>query len=168
MVSVLFVCMGNICRSPLGEGIFRYLAVEAGLIEGFDGDFKCASAGIIGYHVGNSPDPRSQLIAETVGIDISNQRSQKVKLSDFEEFDYIIAMDQDNLQNLQSLSPKNHLNKISLLLGHSIVTDKQEVPDPYYVGEQGFQDCLDLVTKGSEGLLGQIMKNHFPFKIAAI
>ncbi|MGY8986113.1 MAG: low molecular weight protein-tyrosine-phosphatase [Sphingomonadales bacterium] len=162
MVGVLFVCMGNICRSPLGEGVFRHLALEAGLKEGRGHDFYCSSAGTAGYHVGNPPDQRSQSIARTAGIDISNQRSQKVTINDFNDFDYIVAMDINNTKDLRAICPEHHLHKITLLLDYSHNQNPKEVSDPYYGGDYGFKLCLDLIQEASEGLLTRVLADHFP------
>lgn len=154
--------MGNICRSPLGEGVFRHAAIQRGLVEGKD--FICSSAGTIGYHVGNPPDSRSQNIALSVGIDISSQRSQKVKSQDFEAYDYILAMDNENYKNLTNLCPHQHLSKISLLLDFSTNLKIREVSDPYYGGSEGFKKCLELVQGGVNGLLEEIISIHFSSK----
>lgn len=168
MVGVLFICMGNICRSPLAEGVFRHQALARGLKEGPGLDFHCASAGTIGYHEGNPPDSRSIKVAKSKGIDISSQRSRKVQPGDFDDFDYIIPMDNDNIRSLYPVYESRHEPKISLLLSHANIVTKggegntSEVPDPYYGGPEGFDHCLKLITLGTEGLLEKIIQKHFP------
>lgn len=152
MIAVLFVCMGNICRSPLAEGAFRRAVTDAELLEVFCID----SAGTIGYHEGNPPDTRSQRAAATIDIDISGQRSRKVRAQDFEKFDYIIAMDRDNEANLLAMCPSEHQHKISMFLPYAPHLQSDEMPDPYYGHERDFMMCLDAATDAAEGLLATI------------
>ena len=156
-VSVLFICMGNICRSPLAHGRFEHLVREHGL----ESRITVDSAGTHAYHVGEPPDRRSQQTAMHRGIDISGQRARKVSLSDFEEFDYLLAMDRDNLAILLSLAPAEHAHKVRLFLEFAPELDEQEVPDPYYGGQSGFEIVYDLIDAASQGLLDEIRKRHF-------
>ncbi|MGI9235350.1 MAG: low molecular weight protein-tyrosine-phosphatase [Woeseiaceae bacterium] len=146
--SILFVCMGNICRSPTAEGVFRHIVEEAGLDERIHID----SAGTHAYHVGNPPDHRSSAAAERRGISLGDLRARRVHDDDFERFDYIIAMDLDNLDHLNDQAPPEHHSKLRLFLEFSS-GQVREVPDPYYGGAAGFERVLDLVEEASRGLL---------------
>jgi len=148
-IRVLFVCMGNICRSPTAHGVFRGLVELQGLASEIDVD----SAGTIGYHIGAQPDHRSQATAMQRGIDISDLQARKVVIEDFSRFDYILAMDQANLHELLSTQPHGSRASVSLLLQYSEQWRGQEVPDPYYGGEKGFDDVFDRVEDGCVGLL---------------
>lgn len=149
--------MGNICRSPLAHGRFEHLVREAGLASRISVD----SAGTHAYHVGEPPDRRSQQTALHRGIDISGQRARKVALADFAEFDYLLAMDRDNLAILQSLTPAaEHANKVRLFLEFAPELDEREVPDPYYGGQSGFELVYDLIDAAAQGLLAEIRKRH--------
>ena len=156
MVKVLFVCMGNICRSPTAEGVFRHLVNQQGL----DDVIEIDSAGTIAYHVGNAPDLRATQTAKLRDIDISDQRSRVVKLADFENFDYIIAMDYENENNLNKLCPDEHKEKIHMFLKFATGTDVEEVPDPYYGSGNGFEIVLNLVENASDGLLRHLKQNE--------
>ena len=156
-VSVLFICMGNICRSPLAHGRFEHLVRESGL----ESQISVDSAGTHAYHVGEPPDRRSQQTALRRGIDISAQRARKVAQSDFEEFDYLLAMDRDNLAILLSVAPPEHVHKVRLFLDFAPELDEKEVPDPYYGGQSGFERVYDLIDTASQGLLDEIRKQHF-------
>lgn len=153
---VLFVCMGNICRSPTAEGVFRQLAREAGLEEAVCID----SAGTHDYHVGKAPDERAQAAALRRGFDLSLLRARQVEERDFLEFDHILAMDRENLANLQRICPPGHRHKIRLFLSYSSRFAEREVPDPYYGGRQGFDHVLDLVEDASRGLLESLTKTE--------
>ena len=159
MVGVLFVCMGNICRSPLAEGVFRHLAEAEGLIK--QGLF-CDSAGTSGYHIGQAPDRRSIEVGAKYGIDIRDQRARGVTAEDFERFHYILAMDRDNLGHLRSRAPSGLGNKVQLYLKFARDNDFEEVPDPYYGGDRGFELCFELARGAAEGLLKEIVRDHFP------
>ena len=147
-VSVLFVCMGNICRSPTAEGVFRHFVNEAGL----DEEITVDSAGTHAYHVGEPPDRRAMAAAERRGVSLVGLKARRVTDDDFERFDHIIAMDEDNLIRLQEQSTDEYRDKISLFLSFAVDTET-EVPDPYYGGGAGFERVLDLVEKASRGLL---------------
>ncbi|MEE9411979.1 MAG: low molecular weight protein-tyrosine-phosphatase [Methylococcales bacterium] len=155
-VKILFVCMGNICRSPLAEGVFRHHAEQAGIID----EINIDSAGTHAYHVGEPPDPRSQLIATKHSIDISKQRARKVAQCDFQKFDYILAMDQDNYTILIDNSPEQLHDRIHLFLNFAPHLANQDVPDPYYGGNFGFERVFDLVTDASTGLLETLYKKE--------
>jgi len=147
-VKVLFVCMGNICRSPTAEGVFRSM-VEAGPLKG---KVDIDSAGTIGNHEGEPPDSRSISHAKQRGTDISMLRAREVSVSDFERFDYVIAMDDANRRHLRAICPTRHLNKIELLLEYGGEEDEYEVPDPYHGAPADFEEVLDLIEAGCEGL----------------
>jgi protein-tyrosine phosphatase len=156
-VSVLFVCMGNICRSPTAEGVFRHVVKQQNLADLIQID----SAGTHAYHIGESPDSRSQATAKNRGVDLSSQRARKVEIADFETFDYVIAMDGANLQDLKRLANEKQREKIHLFMGFAKEWDNTDVPDPYYGGEKGFDRVFDMVQAASQGLLQLIIKNHF-------
>ena len=158
MVGVLFVCMGNICRSPLAEGAFRDLAQAEGL---FERGLFCDSAGTSAYHIGQAPDRRAIETAARYGIDIRDQRARSVTSEDFERFHYILAMDQYNLDSLLDRAQPGLEDKVQLYLSYAPHLGIDEVPDPYYGGKQGFELCLDLVRETSKGLLEQIVREHF-------
>jgi low molecular weight protein-tyrosine phosphatase len=151
-VSVLFVCMGNICRSPIAEGVFRRRVEEAGLTRLIAID----SAGTHGYHLGAKPDPRAQAAAARRLYDLSTQRARQITPQDMETFDYVLAMDLNNLAYLDSLSPPDQRHKARLLLEYASGVDLREVPDPYYGPEAGFELVLDLAENASRGLLSDI------------
>ena len=156
-IKVLFVCMGNICRSPTAHGVFEQLVESKGLSQQILTD----SAGTHAYHVGESPDPRSQATAQENGIDISQQRAQKVKSEDFEYFDYIIAMDSSNYADLKRLAAKDLQHKIYRLMQFAPDWDNDDVPDPYYGGNNGFENVFKMIEAASNGLLAQLQENHF-------
>lgn len=150
--SVLFVCLGNICRSPTAEGVFKHKAMQNGFEVSVD------SAGTAGYHDGAAPDKRSQQVARVKGYDLSRLKCRKVTESDFEEFDYIVAMDQANVRELERKCPEEHLHKISLFLSHAN-SQFDEVPDPYYGGGKGFELVLDLIENAADGLLLKLSRS---------
>ncbi|HEY5641866.1 MAG TPA: low molecular weight protein-tyrosine-phosphatase [Woeseiaceae bacterium] len=152
-ISVLFVCMGNICRSPTAEGVFRHHATLAGYHERLHID----SAGTHAYHVGEPPDRRAAAAAERRGISLAGIQARRVTEQDFERFDYIIAMDADNLERLKAEAAEEHHAKIRLFLEFA-ERREMEVPDPYYGGAAGFERVLDLVEEASRGLLGTLFK----------
>lgn len=155
-VSVLFVCMGNICRSPTAHGVFRNLLRQQGLEDLIYID----SAGTHAYHVGNPPDERSVATAEKRGIEMRDLRARKVDFSDFIEFDYILPMDDDNYANLMNLAPRDLQQKVRYFLEFAEGIEQKYVPDPYYGGPQGFENVFDLVEKASIGLLADIRNRH--------
>ncbi|GMM68111.1 MAG: low molecular weight protein-tyrosine-phosphatase [Pseudomonadota bacterium] len=150
--SVLFVCLGNICRSPTAEAVFKQKAADAGLKLVID------SAGTHGYHIGKAPDKRSQAAGVARGYSFKGLKCRRVDESDFEKFDYILAMDDSNLSNLRGMSPSQYQDKIKLFLDFASVEDK-EVPDPYYGGKRGFELVLDLIEEASDGLIAHIQQS---------
>jgi protein-tyrosine phosphatase len=152
MTKVLFVCMGNICRSPMAEGMFRKAIRDAGL----DRHVEADSAGTHAYHVGSAPDPRAQQAVGRRGADISQLRGRKVSETDFEDFDYILVMDGDNYSKLVQLAPSRHHHKIRRLLSFSRKYPNLDVVDPYYGGTQGFEENLDMIEDAVKGLIRDI------------
>jgi protein-tyrosine phosphatase len=149
-VSILFVCLGNICRSPLAEGVFRAV-VEA---QGEAARFSIDSAGIGGWHAGSAPDPRSVAIAARHGIDISGQQARRICPQDFAEFDLILGMDRSNVDELRRIAPDQALERIHLYL--DFATGRiGDVPDPYYGGPEGFADVYRMIREASEALAGK-------------
>jgi len=155
-VKVLFVCMGNICRSPTAEAVFRDLVKD----RGFEDRFEIDSAGTHGYHVGHPPDQRTQQAALARNIPMDSIRSRKVEMGDFARFDYVIPMDFDNHSFLSDISPEQHSHKIRLMMSFAHETDVTEVPDPYYGGSDGFELVLDLLQESAEGLLNHCIQTH--------
>ena len=151
-ISILFVCMGNICRSPTAEGVFRQQAETAGLARLLHID----SAGTHGYHAGEAPDRRSQAAAARRGYDLSAIRARGLVDVDFERFDLILAMDEQNRSSLQARCPTEHAHKLQLLLDYSARFPRQQVPDPYYGGNSAFERVLDMVEDASAGLLAHL------------
>ncbi len=147
MSSVLFVCLGNICRSPTAEAIFRKRASEARL------DVIIDSAGTGGWHVGASPDPRSVEAGEAAGYSFAGQSARKAERTDFAKFDYILAMDRENLRNLQTLAPEGYSGHLGLFLDFAPNQSIREVPDPYYGGQDGFKQVVYLIEQASDGLI---------------
>ena len=158
MVKVIFVCMGNICRSPTAEGVFRHLLEKEGMTEHVLVD----SAGTHAYHCGEPPDRRALAAARRRGIDLSEIRARKVQPDDLERFDYVLAMDRDNLACLEALADTQRQDHIRLFLDFAPHRPESEVPDPYYGGPHGFELVLDLIEEASQGLLGDIRHNHGP------
>jgi protein-tyrosine phosphatase len=150
------VCMGNICRSPTAEGVFRQRLREAGL----DHLVRLDSAGTHDYHIGKSPDLRASQAASRRGYDLSDLVGRQVCARDFETFDLILAMDAENLANLKRVCPAGQAHKLRLFLSFSERFAGQEVPDPYYGGPQGFDHVLDMVEDAAEGLLAEIRRRQ--------
>ena len=151
---VLFVCMGNICRSPTAEGVFRFHVEGAGLAEHIEID----SAGTHAYHVGEQPDRRAQAAALQRGVDISGLRARKVRPSDFEYYSHILAMDEDNLGILREWCPAEHRHRLRLFLDYASSSELRDIPDPYYGSANGFEYVLDLVEDASRGLIDELMR----------
>ncbi len=154
-IKVLFVCMGNICRSPTAEGVFSKLLAT----EGISSHFMVDSAGTHAYHVGEAPDARAQQASLSRGIDISGQRARRVLNSDFEQFDYILVMDHENHAQLMSVCPDHQCHKINYLLDFSENWQIKEVPDPYYGGSLGFERVLDMVEDAAQGFLAVLNRD---------
>ena len=151
-MNVLFVCLGNICRSPIAEGIFDKLQKEKNL------NWRSDSAGTSGWHIDEKPDRRSIQIAIQNGVDLSKQRSRKLKSSDFKEFDYIIAMDKSNFNNILSIQPDESISKIKLLRTFDTIDTDADVPDPYYGGDEGFRNCFEMIERSCINLIDHIQK----------
>lgn len=148
-IKVLFVCMGNICRSPTAEGVFAKLLKERQL----DAQFAIDSAGTHAYHVGDAPDLRAQKAARERDVELAHLRARKVTHSDFEDFDFVLAMDDDNYSILIDACPDEHKEKIRYFLDYAPHLNVREVPDPYYGGSYGFERVLDLIEEASAGFL---------------
>jgi protein-tyrosine phosphatase len=153
---ILFVCMGNICRSPTAEGVFRHKLEQAHVTD----QFVIDSAGTHAYHVGEPPDLRSQEYARKRGIDLSTQRARQVHVQDFAKFDLVLAMDKDNLSLLQKQCPAEHQHKIKLMMSYASHSPSDVVPDPYYGGGRGFDVVLDYLEDAADGLLADILQKH--------
>ena len=151
-MKVLFVCTGNICRSPSAHAVFEHLVVQDGLGNRIAVD----SAGTHAYHVGEPPDARSQETAAQRGIDMSDQVARKVRHEDFTEFDLLVAMDRGHHRHLLSMAPPEQIGKVLLFMDYVDGAKGTDVPDPYYGGPQGFEQVLDLIEEGSRTLLAQI------------
>ncbi len=149
---MLFVCLGNICRSPTAEGVLRELAAR----EAPGLSLEIDSAGTADYHIGSPPDPRSQSAARDRGIDISGLRARQIEPRDFERFDYILAMDGENLAQLERLRPRDSRAHVELFMRFAPQLGEPEVPDPYYGGPADFERVLDLTTAAARGLIAAI------------
>lgn len=155
-VSVLFVCLGNICRSPTADGIFRGLVEQAGL----EHRIRVDSAGTGAWHVGNAPDPRTQQAAAQRGYDLSRLRARQAIEDDFHQFDLILAMDQSNYNDLMDLQPSNSRASLQMFLAYAPELGVRDVPDPYYGGQDGFEQVLDLVETAGQNLLEQLKRQY--------
>lgn len=151
-MKVLFVCLGNICRSPTAEGVFRHQVEQAGL----SGKITIDSAGTADWHRGKSPDPRTQRAAARRGYDLSSLRGRQAVADDFHNFDLVLAMDSNNLADLKTIQPKDAKAELSLFLERYGDGKTQNVPDPYYGGEEGFEHVLDMLENACERLLTDI------------
>jgi protein-tyrosine phosphatase len=149
---VLLICMGNICRSPMAHGVVRERLLTHGLATAVQVD----SAGTHGYHAGSPPDERAQAAALRRGIDISRLRARSVEEADFEAFDLILAMDDENLEVLRDMAADEHHRKIHLFMSYALGEEGRAVPDPYYGGPLGFERVLDMVEEAAEGLMARI------------
>lgn len=148
--SILFVCMGNICRSPSAEAVFTQKAKAQGL------SLKIDSAGTVGAHAREKPDHRAQKVGGERGYSFNGLKARKIKVEDFDNFDLILAMDNDNIEEMQKIAPPHLQHKISLFLEFAKNHEEVEVPDPYYGGVNGFRFVLDLVEDASDGLIEQL------------
>ena len=152
-IGVLFVCTGNICRSPTAEGVFRHLARERGVLD----LLRIDSAGTHDYHVGEAPDARAVQHAARRGYDLASLRARQVSPRDFGEFDRILAMDGGHLRLLRALAPDGASERVAMFLDHSVTWRGLDVPDPYYGGPRGFEEVLDMVEEASARLLEDIL-----------
>ncbi len=155
-VKVLFVCTGNICRSPSAQGVFEKQVAAQNLAT----HFKIDSAGTHNYHVDEAPDSRSQWAALQRGMDLSAQRARQVHKNDFKNFDYVLAMDEDNYWALDTLCPREEKHKLKLLLSYAPELKTTSVPDPYYGGPHGFDHVLDLLEVACQKLLDHLCAKH--------
>jgi protein-tyrosine phosphatase len=156
-IRVLFCCMGNICRSPTAEAVFRHYVEKEGLAEQIHID----SAGTHDYHIGDAPDARTQRAAKQRGYDMSQLRGRQVEAGDFVRFDYVLAMDEANLSILERLRPRDAQSHLGLFLEFAERHAEREVPDPYYGGADGFERVLDMTEDAATGLLRHIRQQHF-------
>lgn len=147
-MKVLFVCLGNICRSPTAEGVFRRALAQAG----WDDRVVVDSCGVGPWHVGSAPDPRAQAAAKQRGIDISGLKARQLNAEDFFEFDYVLGMDRDNLRTMQAMRPEQSHAHVGLFLDFAETADS-EVPDPYYGGDEGFENVLRMLEAAADGLM---------------
>jgi protein-tyrosine phosphatase len=154
-IKVLFVCMGNICRSPTAEGVFVKLIEEQGLEDRFEID----SAGTHAYHEGEAPDLRAQKAAQARDVKLKHLKARKVVVGDFEDYHYILAMDQDNFSILTEACPEEHQHKIKYFMDYAPHLETREVPDPYYGGRYGFETVLDLVEEAAKGFVNSLKQN---------
>lgn len=155
-VRVIFVCLGNICRSPTAEAVFQKLVAD----KGYGQLIEIDSAGTHAYHVNEPPDERAQAAASRRGIDMSSLRGRRATASDIEQFDYVLAMDSENYHNLLAISSDEHQHKIKLFMEFAPDRPEDEVPDPYYGGASGFDNVLDMVEEAARGLLQHIRDKH--------
>jgi len=153
-ISVLMVCMGNICRSPMAHGVLAARVRDAGL----DHRIEVDSAGTHGYHVGEPPDPRAQDAARARGYDLGGLRARRLVREDFEAFDYILVMDDENLRNARSLQPSTGKARLHRFLEFAQHRSEREVPDPYYGGTQGFAAVMDMVEAAADGFLEHVLE----------
>lgn len=150
---ILFICLGNICRSPMAEGVFRRVVEERGLSDRFEID----SAGLGNWHEGQPPDARAQAAASLRSIDISGQCARQVRSDDFARFDLLLAMDRANYVELQRLAPREASAKVRHFLDFASDADTKDVPDPFFGGQEGFDHALDLIEAAAEGLLASLL-----------
>jgi len=153
-IRVLFVCMGNICRSPTAEGVFAALVQS----ENIDDRFEIDSAGTHAYHTGDAPDLRAQKAAKDRGVDLSKLRARKVIVGDYQDFDYLLVMDDDNYEIVMEFCPEEYKYKVKHFLEYAPHLETREVPDPYYGGSYGFERVLDMVEDASLGFLNTVKK----------
>ena len=155
-VKVLFVCLGNICRSPTAHGLFQAQVDKSDLSE----KIVVSSAGTGHWHVGDPPDKRAQATARDFGYDISHLRARQVTASDFDDFTYVLGMDKQNMQNLQSVAPSQYTAELGLFLEFTGIGHGLEVPDPYYGGDSHFKEAIELIDRGCKSLLDIIREKH--------
>ena len=153
---LLFVCLGNICRSPMAEGVFRRVAEEQGVLDRFEID----SAGLGDWHAGQAPDTRAQQATGNRGIDISGQSARQVTAADYARFDLLLAMDSANYEKLTELAPKEARHKVRQFLDFAPQTGTRDVPDPFFGGREGFDHALDLIEAAARGLLADLLSDE--------
>lgn len=153
-VRVMFVCLGNICRSPTAHGVFRDLVQRSNLQDAIEVD----SSGTGDWHIGHAPDSRASAEAQRRGFEISDLRAMQVTGQHFFEYDYVLAMDNKNLADLKAMQPSNSKAVVTLFLEFASDLDETEVPDPYYGGDEGFARVFDMIENASEGLLEEIVR----------
>lgn len=151
-IRVLFVCTGNICRSPLAEGVFRHMVAHCGLSE----RITTESAGMIRYHAGEAPDSRAQATALSAGIDIAAQCARQITMRDFDVFDYLIALDRGHKTAMEEMAPKDARDRIHLLMGFAPQSPETDVPDPFYGGQEDFDRVLEMIEVAASGLLAEV------------
>lgn len=152
MNRILFVCLGNICRSPTAQGVFEYKLRQIGM------DIELDSAGTGDWHIGRPPDPRSQAFALQWGVDLSGLRARQVSAADFERFDRIYAMDRSNLADLRRLAPAQARARVDLVMGLAPDYGLDEVPDPYYGGDRGFEQVIDMLSVAADRLIEELQR----------
>ncbi|ALM82299.1 low molecular weight protein-tyrosine-phosphatase [Bordetella sp. N] len=162
MTKVLFVCKGNICRSPSAEGVFRQLINDAGLGE----VVRVDSAGTHAFHIGEAPDARAQAAARKRGYEINHREARQVSLDDFRDYDLILAMDWEDLSDLQRQCPKSYQHKLNLVMRFANEYEEATVPDPYYGGPEGFGKVLDYLEDACQGLLELVRKRATQYQAA--
>lgn len=160
LVNVLFVCLGNICRSPISQGVFEDLLRR----EGLENEVSADSAGTGAWHIGEPPDARAQKSASDRGFDLSDQRARRVTLEDCRTFDYVIPMDEDNYESVAALCRQSKA-EVKLFLEYASDSPEREVPDPYFGGPDGFEHVLDLIEEAAAGLLEDIRKRHLESRV---
>lgn len=157
LIRIMFVCMGNICRSPLAEGVFRHQAREAGVLD----HFEIASSGTGAWHIGQKPDRRMNQVAEARGVSMKGQRAQQFEFNDFDYYDYIFVMDRDNLHHVMHFdAARQFKEKVRLFREHDPYPGDMEVPDPYYGGAQGFERVFEMVDRTCNQLLAHLVKEE--------
>lgn len=156
VIKVLFVCTGNICRSPTADGVFADMVAKAGLSD----QIIVESCGLSAYHVGELPDTRSREIAQSRGYDLNHIRSRKIKPDDYTQFDYILAMDDRHLREMRRQAPSESQQKLELFLDYHPELSGQSVPDPYYGGTNGFAHVFDMIEETSRRLLAHLRNQH--------
>lgn len=152
MIRVLFVCLGNICRSPTAHAVFQQMVDGQGL----GSSILVDSAGTGDWHIGRPPDPRASAAAQQRGVDMSALRARQFQPADFHNFDYILAMDEDNLRDILAQAPDSHSAQVGLFLDYASLFEEREVPDPYYGGDEGFEHVLNLIEDAARGLLEEL------------